>query len=176
MQRLNLGFHLSHITTTSSTGPDRIGTVQIVKVTGPGRSIFWLDLSISNSIYGQKLQEASSEKDLGVIVSNDLKVVKQCQEAYSKANRMLGLIHRTIRYKNQKVLVSLYKSIVRPHLENCSVVWSPHYTKDKDLLERVQHRFTRMFPDLRKMPYDERLRKLGLWSLEERRSRVEIEI
>jgi len=125
-------------------------------------------------MYRQQLQEASSEKDLGVIISNDLKVVKQCQEAYSKSNRMLGLIHRTIRYKNQNVLVSLYKSIVRLHLENCSVVWSPHYTKDKDLLERVQHRFTRMFPDLRKMPYDERLRKLGLWSLEERRSRADL--
>ena len=47
MRRLNLGFHLSHITTTSCTGPDRIGTVQIVKVAGPGRSIFWLDRSIS---------------------------------------------------------------------------------------------------------------------------------
>ena len=47
MRHLNLGFHLSHIMTTSGTGPDRIGTVQIVKVTGPGRSIFWLDRSIS---------------------------------------------------------------------------------------------------------------------------------
>jgi len=48
MRHLNLGFHLSHITTTSGPGPDRIGTVQIVKVTGPGRSIFWLDRSISS--------------------------------------------------------------------------------------------------------------------------------
>jgi len=87
---------------------------------------------------------------------------------------MLGLIHRTIRYKNRKVLVSLYKSIVRLHLENCSVVWSPHYTKDKALLQRVQHQFTRMFPDLRKMPYDEQLQKLGLWSLEERCCRTDL--
>ena len=38
------------------------------------------------------------------------------------------------------VLISLYKSLVRPYLENCSVIRSPHYTKDKVLLERVQHR------------------------------------
>ena len=39
-------------------------------------------------------------------------------------------------------------NIVRPHLEYCSAVWSPQYVKDKYLLERVQHRFSRMFPEL----------------------------
>jgi len=64
--------------------------------------------------------------------------------------------------------------MVRPHLENCSVIWSPHYTKDKVLLERVQHRFTRMFDDLKELPYEDRLCKLGLWSLEERRNRADL--
>ena len=67
---------------------------------------------------------------------------------YSKANRMLGLISRTMKYRNPEVLLNLYKSMVRPHLEYCSTVWSPHYIKDKMLLERVQHRFTRLFPHL----------------------------
>jgi len=40
-------------------------------------------------------------------------------------------------------MVRLYKTLVRPHLEYCVSVWSPHYTKDKELLERAQHRFTR---------------------------------
>jgi len=60
MRRLNLGFHLSHITTTSCTGPDRIGTVQIVKVTGPGRSIFWLDRSISSELSSSNCQKGLS--------------------------------------------------------------------------------------------------------------------
>jgi len=42
------------------------------------------------------------------------------------------------------------------------------------LLERVQHRFTRLFSELRGLPYDERLRQLGLWSLEERRNRADL--
>ena len=45
--------------------------------------------------------------------------------------------------------------------EYCSVVWSPHFVKDKELLERVQHRFTRMFAGLKSLPYEERLRRLG---------------
>jgi len=43
--------------------------------------------------------------------------------------------------------------------------------KDKELLERVQHRFTRMIGGFSSLPYGERLLGLGLWTLEERRNR-----
>ena len=62
---------------------------------------------------------------------------------------MLGLINRTIQFKNPKVLLPLYKSVVRPHLEYCSAVWSPQYVKDKALLKKVKHRFSRMFHELK---------------------------
>ena len=38
----------------------------------------------------------------------------------------------------------------------------------------VQHRFTRMFTELKSLPYEKRLNKLGLWSLEERRNRADL--
>jgi len=60
----------------------------------------------------------------------------------------------------------MYKSFVRLHLEYCVSAWSPHYVKDKELLERVQHRFMRMFTDLRGRDYGERLKSLNLWTLE----------
>ena len=66
------------------------------------------------------------------------------------------------------------KLLTSPHLEYCTPVWSPHYRKDKDLLERVQHRFTRMFSHLRHLEYEERLNTLGPWSLEERRNRADL--
>jgi len=64
--------------------------------------------------------------------------------------------------------------MVRPHLEYCSTVWSPHYVKDKQMLEKVQHWFTHMFPHLKKLPFKVSLEALGLWSLEERRKRADI--
>jgi len=70
--------------------------------------------------------------------------------------------------------VRLYKSLVRPHLKYCVSAWSPHYLKDKELLERVQLRFTRMFKDLRQRNYDERLKSLNLWTLEEKRNRQDL--
>jgi len=51
----------------------------------------------------------------------------------------------------------LYKSLVRPHLEYCTVAWSPHYVNNKELLERVQRRFTRMIPELKALSYPDRM-------------------
>jgi len=101
-------------------------------------------------------------------------MAEQCHEAYHKANRMLGLLKRTVKYRNPDILMRLYKSLVRPHLEYSSPVWSPQYRKDKLLLEKVQHRFTLLFDDLRTLQYSERLTRLKVWSLEERRNRANI--
>jgi len=98
----------------------------------------------------------------------------QCQYAYSKASRALGLIGRTISFKTKDVLIRLYKTFVRPHLEYCVSAWSPYYVKDRSLLERVQRRFTRMVPGLKKLSYEKRLEYLGLWTSEEQRNRADL--
>jgi len=59
-------------------------------------------------------------------------------------------------------MVRLYKTLVRPHLEYSVSVWSPHYTKDKELLEHVQHRFTRMIKEVQNKDYIDRLRLKAL--------------
>jgi len=72
------------------------------------------------------------------------------------------------------MLFSLYKSVVRPHLEYCTSSWSPHCDKDKELLEKVQHRFIKILPDLRKLPYLQRLKEPKLWTLEKKRTRTNL--
>ena len=53
-------------------------------------------------------------------------------------------------------------------MEYCASVWSPHYRKDIGLLEAVQRRATRLIPGLKGMAYADRLKVLGLYSLERR--------
>ena len=123
---------------------------------------------------GVRLETVDEEKDLGVIIRCDLKASSQCTQAYLKANRMLGVMNRTIQYKTREVMLSLYKTLVRPLLEFSTAAWSPHYVKDRVQLERIQRRFTRMIPELREMTYEKRLAQLGLWTLEERRNRADL--
>lgn len=123
---------------------------------------------------GQPLDAIREEKDLGIIISDDLKSSRNCQAAYSRANRMLGMIRRTITLKSSRILVPLYKALVRPLVEYCTPAWSPHYQKDKNLIEKIQHRFTKMIPDLHHLPYTERLNRLNMWTLEERRNRSDL--
>ena len=120
------------------------------------------------------IEEVHLEKDLGILISSDLKVSPQCINACAKANKVLGMINRTIVNKTTEVMVRLYKTLVRPHLEFCVSAWSPHYQKDKELIERVQHRFSRMVTAVKADTYTTRLNKLNLWSLEERRNRADL--
>ena len=97
----------------------------------------------------QRLKVVREERDLGVVLRDDLKVSSNCQQAYVKASRMLGLMVRTVKFKKLEVMTRLYKSMVRSHLEYCASAWSPHFVKDGELLERVQQKFSRMVPGLR---------------------------
>ena len=87
---------------------------------------------------------------------------------------MLGFIGRGIEFKSREVMLQLYRTLVRPHLEYCVQFWTPHYRKDVEALERVQRRFTRMFPGMEGRSYEERLRDLRLFSLERRRLRGDL--
>ena len=125
-------------------------------------------------MHASKLIDVDNECDLGVIIQNDLKVSSQCNKVCKTANRILGMISRTFIYKSESILLKLYKSLVRPHLDYCVQAWRPHLQKDIELIEKVQRRMTRMvLPDCN-MIYEERLRKLNLTTLETRRLRGDL--
>ena len=120
------------------------------------------------------MNSVREEKDLGVIVTNTLKFDRQCAESYKTANKVLGFIYRNFEYKSKDIILPLYKSLVRPHLEYAVQFWCPYYQKDIDLMERVQRRATKLIPDMRNIPYEDRLKRLNLFSLETSRLRGEL--
>ena len=100
-----------------------------------------------------------------------MKVSEQCRIAASKGNQVLGMIRRNITYKEESLIVPLYKTIVRPHFEYCIQARSPYLRKYIDMLEKTQRRATKLIPGLRDLRYEERLRECGLTTLETRRLR-----
>ena len=58
------------------------------------------------------------------------KVSEQCRLAASKGNQVLGMIRINITYKENSLIVPLYKAIVRPHLKYCIQAWNPYLRKD----------------------------------------------
>ena len=123
---------------------------------------------------GKILQKVREEKDLGVIINNDLKTSVQCLAASKKANKMLGFIARNFDYKSPEVITRLYTALVRPHLEYAVQFWSPCFIKDVNTLERVQRRATKLIPGLRNLQYETRLERLNMFSLKNRRIRGDL--
>jgi len=123
---------------------------------------------------GNRLQVVSEERDLGVIMSEDLKWEKQCVAAVKQGNKILGMIKRNFTDRSEETIMSLYKSLVRPHLEFCTPVWSPHLVKDSKLIEAVQCRATKLVQGIEHWKYENRLAYLRLPRLDMRRVRCDL--
>ena len=103
---------------------------------------------------GTILRKTVKEKHLGVTMNANIKVSEQCRIAAPNGSQVVGMIRRNITYKEKSLIVPLYKSMVRLHLEYCIQAWSPY-------LEKIQRSATKLIPGLRYLRYEERLKECG---------------
>ncbi len=107
-----------------------------------------------------KLETAQCVKALGVTIASNLKLSLQCKEAACKANRMLGFININFSVKSKYIILPMYISLIRPHLEYEVQFWPPQHAKDVAKFEAVQRRAMKVIPSFRNKSYEERLARL----------------
>ena len=120
------------------------------------------------------LQTVSKERDIGLMVNQDLKPSLQCAEASRRASTHLGQITRTFLYWDRFTFLRLYTQFVRCHLEFAVLAWSPWTGHDIEILEKVQRRAVNLITGLNGRAYDEKLDELGLLSLKDRRTKLDL--
>ena len=101
-----------------------------------------MHLGQGNPRYQYRLEDKgtksiSEEKDLRVLVDEQLDMSRKCGLAAQKDNRILGCIKRSTASRSREVILPLYSALVRPHLEYCIQLWSPQHRKDMELLQQV---------------------------------------
>ena len=103
---------------------------------------------------------------------------KLIKASISKANKMICWIVRNLIIREKSVMISIYKALIRPHLEYCVQLWNPvaaHGSWGIILeLESVQRRFTRLIDEVGTLPYSRRLDPLSLTTLAERQIRGDL--
>ena len=127
---------------------------------------------------GSVLTECDSEKDLGVIFNSDFNFREHIYTSISKAKSTMAWLLRNIISRNSEVMITVYKSLIRHHLEYCCQAWSPkarhgNWRVILDM-EAVQRNFTRIIQGMENFSYRERLNKLKLTTLFERRMRGDL--
>jgi len=120
------------------------------------------------------IESSPAKKDLGVLVDDKQDMSHQCVLAAQKANQILGCITRSVASRSREGILPLCSVLVRPHLEYCVQLWSPQHKQGMELLEQVRRRATKMIQELEHLSCEERLRELGLFSLEKRRLRGDL--
>jgi ribonucleases P/MRP protein subunit RPP40 len=120
-------------------------------------------------INGKQLVESDLERDLGIMFSTSLKWKNQVITATNRANQMLDRIKKSFALFDCKLMRSLYLTFIRPYLELAVPVWCPFLKGDIDMIEQVQQRATKLIPAIRNLSYENRLSKLELTNLKDRR-------
>jgi len=89
--------------------------------------------------------------------------------AHSSVRCILGCVKNCMPSRSREVILFLCPTLVRPQLESCVQLWSPQHRRDMDLLEHFQRRAIKMIQWMEQLCSEDRLRELGLFSLEKRR-------
>ena len=138
---------------------------------GPNQTL--KDQSNYKSPSGKIIETKDVVKDLGIFMSSDGMFKYQINRSIEKAKNLISWILRTFNSRTQIAMTTLYKSLVIPTIEYCSVLWSPSTVDLIQRLEDIQKSFLKKINGSPKNYWD-CLKELNIYSLQRRRERYRI--
>ena len=99
---------------------------------------------------------------------------KQINKIVGETYNLLRSIKVAFTYMDEEMVKKILVTLIRPRLEYAAILWSPSTKKNIRKIERIQRATTKLAPTLSELTYEERLSRLGLPSLEERRERGDL--
>ena len=120
------------------------------------------------------IEPSNHTTDLGVIVENNLSFKMHISDIVQRARNKLSWALSVFISRNVEVVLTLYKSLVRPIVDYCCVLWSPMKICEIAAIEGIQRTATSKISSLSSLNYWQRLKKLRLMSLQRRRERYAI--
>ena len=120
---------------------------------------------------GQPIEEKSHLRDLGVEMGNDCTFLAHIENTVAAANKLAGWALRSFQRRSKHVMLTIWKTMIQPKLDYCSVLWSPSDQASIARLESVSRHFTSQVAGMTDLDYWDRLSALHMYSQERRRER-----
>ena len=117
---------------------------------------------------------ANEEKDLGVVIQDNLSPEKHINRIFGDTFMMLRNIRMAFHFLDKYLMRKIITTMIRPKLEYAEVIWSPHKKKHVLKLGRIQRIATKMVPELENLTYEARLKEIHWTTLKERRERGDL--
>src|SRR6218665_3236690 len=88
----------------------------------------------------RRIRQTEEEKDLGVVIHDSAKPSRQCTEAAAKANKVLGMIRRTVVSRDKNIILNLYNSV----FSSVYSIQLKQHMKDKDKHRTSKNKSTKL--------------------------------
>ena len=123
---------------------------------------------------GSTIEEQEQVCDLGVTMSSDATFTNHIMDRCELVKSKISWVLRTFQSRHCLPMLTLWKTLIRCHLEYCSQLWSPNTIGATQSLELLQRAFVSRIEGMHGLSYWDQLCKLKLFSLERRRERYQI--
>ena len=120
------------------------------------------------------IEEVDSCRDLGVTMENSAKFEIHIEKVCKKVRQKCGWVLRTFYSRDQHFLRHMFNTLIQPHIDYCSQLWSPQEGPQLDKIEKLLKNFTAKIPSLKLLPYWERLKCLRMNSEQRRLERYKV--